>query len=55
MTYQPHQSEDATLKPVATEHPPLPCPSYGGECTYPNCGHFLDVSRSRGVPEGRKP
>lgn len=24
------------------EQPPLECPKYGGDCTYPDCDHFLD-------------
>lgn len=39
---QPHQHDT----------PPAPCPSLG-RCTYPNCGHFLDVTRaSSAVPSG---
>lgn len=44
-------TDDRTLLELAAraERPPLPCPNYG-ECTYPNCGHFLDIKT--GWPPG---
>lgn len=31
------------VRPAQGAQPPAPCPSYG-RCTYPDCGHFLDVT-----------